>query len=197
MRSSLQVFVVALIAAALWLPACGDDWVECAGEDHRPTPPGDANACHDLAFLLVRNMECTAGLFDQNGFDGISSRNAELAYQYARADYASSAEMSACSDSLAEYEALVASPECAAPSTDCGPAAGADNLCHDYYHEMLQYQQRCMPELMAPEGMDSYDAKHDAFAARADYATADESSGTCGGAIDYYASQNAQGTCYR
>ena len=196
MRFVRRVWMVGLGLVALWLPACGDDWVECDGEDHRPAAPSSANACHDLAFLVVRNMECTQGLFDQAGFDGLSSRNAELAYQYARAGYASSAEISACSDSLAEYEALVASPDCAAPSTDCGPSAGDRNLCHDFYGEMLEYQARCMPELMAAEGMDSYDAKVDAWEARADYATTGEESSTCGG-IDYYASQNALGTCYR
>jgi len=197
MRFVRRVLLLGLGLVALWLPACGDDWVECEGEDHRPTPPGDANACHDLGFLLVRNMECAAGQFDNPGFEGLSSRNAELAYQYARADHANAAEISTCSDSLAEYQALVASPECAPASTYCGPAAGGDNLCHEYYRELVEYQARCMPELIASDGMDSYEAKLDAWEARSDYATADESSGTCGGGIDYYASMNATGGCYR
>jgi len=188
---------VGLGATAIWLPGCGEDWVECDGEDHRPTAPGDANACHDLAFLLVRSLECTDGLFDQPGFEGINSRNAELAYHYTRAGHATSAEASGCADLLAEYEATVASPQCAAPSTHCGPAPGGANLCHEYYREMLDYQQRCTPELMAAEGMDSYEAKIEAWSARADFATADQSSGTCGGGIDYFASMNATGGCYR
>jgi len=190
----------ALLAVALasCFASCETDDGICDGEDHRPAEPSGANACHEAGTLKVRADECTAGFYDSVGTEGLTSRNAELAYQYGRADHATDAEAGECEAQVADHEAEIADPACAEPSSDCGPAAGDGNACHDYYREMMDYQQRCMPDLIAASGMDTYEGKLDAWYARADYATTDEQSTTCGGsAYSYYATANQSGTCYR
>jgi hypothetical protein len=187
-----------VLLLAIWIGSCAEEDGVCDGEDHRPQLPAAANACHEAGMLKVRADECIAGFYEAFGTDGLISRNAELAYQYARADHASDAEFGGCEVSAADYEVDIADAACAEPSSDCGLAAGGSNACHDYYREMMDYQQRCMPDLIAATGMDSYDGKLDAWYARADYATDTEQTSTCGGsAYSYYASANQAGTCYR
>lgn len=185
-----------IAAVAVGGPSCQEDEVACLDEDHRPSPPGDANACHELATLIVRHMECTAEFFDQIGSEGLTSRNGELAYQYGRAGHATEAEIATCQDTIPEYQERIAAPTCAAPSQYCGPAPGPGNPCHAFYREQLDYQERCT-QLVASEGMDSYEGKLDAWEARCDYATESEQTTNCGGAAyDYYADANTMGICY-
>lgn len=198
MGNLLRMLVVALGAAPLVLTACGgEDDVFCDGEDFRPEPADQANPCHDFATLYVRDMECIDGLFDGVGFEGLNSRNGELAHQYMRANYATSSEITECEGWIPEYEQRIMEPSCAAASTDCGPAPGGENACHTLYREKIEYEQRCHPTLYASEGMNSADAALASWLARADYAVDSDHSGVCGAtATAYYADPNDQGICY-
>lgn len=179
------------VAFAVTAPACEEEVeVECDGEDHRPVAPDPGNACHEAYTLKVRFSECTAGLFDEPANKGINGRNATLASYYAMADYASAAELSQCEVDADHYSEQIAGPGCAAPSTDCGPAAGAHNPCHDYFEALADYRLRCDPETYPDEGMESFDAFLASSLAKADYATADEQDNPCASGLHLW-----QGDC--
>ena len=136
-----------LVALPLVGSSCdtGDDWA-CEGEDYRPQPPSDANACHEAYTLLVRVNECIEGFYDDEFKKGLNGRNGQLAYFYALADHASSDQIATCEDEIADYQAEADAEDCATPSTDCGPAPSPDNPCYDYFTELLEYRLRCSPE---------------------------------------------------
>ncbi len=198
MANPTRLIAAVLCSAPLVLVACGgEEDTFCEGEDHRPELPDQANPCHEFATLYVRDMECIDGLFDGPGFEGLNSRNGELAYQYMRANYATSSEITECEGWIPDYEQSIADPGCAAASTHCGPAPGGENACHTFYREKIEYEQRCHPTLYASDGMNSADAALAAWLTRADYAAESDATGVCStGATAYYADPNELGTCY-
>ena len=163
-----------------------EDDVECVGEDHRPEAPVPGNACHESFTLLVRADECVAGLFDEPTNQGLTGRNATLAGYYTLADHATADELAQCEIDADMHRNTIAQPDCAAPSTQCGPAPDTDNACHDYYEAMAEYRLRCDPETFAADGMEGHEAFLAAWLARADYATADEQQSPCTSGIDFW-----------
>ena len=198
MGNDLRVIALLLCLSPVILVACGGGDEElCDGEDFRPALPDQANPCHDFAVVYVRDMECIDGFFDGVGFEGLNSRNGELAYQFMRANYATSSEISECQGWIPDYEERIMDTACAAPSSNCGPAPGGENSCHEFYREKIEYEQRCHPTLYAADGMNSADAALASWLTRSDYAAESEWSGVCGAtATAYYADPNDSETCY-
>ncbi len=192
MRLAFIRGVAALIVA---LGTCGvgcegEDDVACVGEDHRPEAPANGNACHEALTLKVRADECTSGLFDQQANQGINGRNATLAAYYVLADYATADELAQCELDADLYRDRIADPDCAEPSTHCGPAPDTDNACHDYYAAMADYRLRCDPETFTADGMGGHPAFLESWMARADFASAEEQENPCTSGIDFW-----QGDC--
>jgi len=192
-RSRSAVWVLAAlvgVAVPLLLSCPSEEQWACEGEDHRPTLPADANACHEAFELTVRGNECEAGFYDQEIYKGLEGRNGKLAYYFALADYATAAELTQCEEDIASLQAEVDAEDCAAPSTDCGPAPGGNNPCHTFYQAMADYRQTCDPGSFAAEGFNSYEAFVASKLAAADYATEDEWNSPCTTQLSFY-----QGPC--
>ncbi len=193
--------VAAVLTACLLAAAPGvvgscrgaDAWA-CAGEDHRPVLPEDANDCHVAYELLVRANECMEGFYDDEFKKGMNGRNGQLAYYFALADHATAEQQAECAAQAVTYQQTIDDPECAAPSTDCGPPPGGDNVCHTYFAAMLEVRERCEPDSFG-EGINGADAAWDASMAMADYASDDEQAGTCASGLSYWQSYNDGGTC--
>ncbi len=176
-----------IVVLGFGLGGCpSEDDVECVGEDHRPQAPVAGNACHEAFTLKVRSDECTAGLFDEPANQGVNGRNATLAAYYVLADHATAAELAQCETDADLYRSRIADPDCAEPSTECGPAPDPDNACHDYYEAMADYRERCDPETFTADGMGSYAAFLESWMARADYASASEQDNPCTSGIDFW-----------
>ncbi len=191
-RLLLMVLTGALGVALPGLLSCPSEepWA-CEGEDHRPPLPADGNACHEAFELLIRANECQAGFYDKPELKGLEGRNGKLAYYFALADFANAAELAACEEDIAENQALIDAEDCAAPSTDCGPAPVAQNACHTFYQTMADWRLACDPQTYTADGFGSYDAFVASKLAAADYATAEEQQSPCTSQLSIY-----QGPCF-
>ncbi len=183
----LRCIAALAVALTAFTPGCDEETeVLCVGEDHRPEAPDPANACDEAFTLKVRSDECTAGLFDEPANQGLTGRNATLAGYYVLAAHATADELAQCETDADLYRERIAEPDCAEPSTNCGPVPDSSNACHDYYEAMADYRLRCDPETFTATGMGSHPAFLESSLARADYATTAEQDSPCASGIDFW-----------